>query len=164
MIVNDSSGLVAANHKKTIREETVGKYYKSLRPKKVFIPCVKYKLPSEDPLVDGVGEIIYAESLHYHEGPYSCELNLECPSDTKAFYTVEMANSVFKETSNTVTVSSKNLNDEEYSFVHQGCLFLLLLCAVKKLNLNQFKHAERHRMHKISGTFEIAPKFQSLTP
>ena len=116
------------NHKKTIKDEKiVGSYYKSFRPKEVFIPCVKYKLPSEDPLADGVDNVIYAESLHYHEGRYSCELNLECPSDTKAFYKVEMKSSVSQDISNTVTVTSQTENDEEYSFVHQGCLVELLM-------------------------------------
>ena len=63
-------------------------------------------LPSEDPMADGVDNIIYAESLHYNEGRYLCELNLECPTDS----------------SNTVTVTSQNENDEEYSFVHHGCV------------------------------------------
>ena len=91
-------------------------------------------LPSEDPLADGVDNIIYAESLHYHEGRYSCELNLECPTDSKVFYKVEMKTSVIKDTSNTVTVTSQNENDEEYSFVHQACLFLLNPCVLN----NQF--------------------------
>ena len=79
-------------------------------------------LPSEDPLADGVDNVIYAESLHNQEGRYSCELNLECPADSKVFYKVEMKSTVIKDTSNTVTVTSQNGNDEEYSFVHQGCV------------------------------------------
>ena len=125
-------------------------------------------MPSKDPLADGVDNVIYAESLHYHEGRYSCELNLECPSDTKVFYKVDMKSSVSQDISNTVTVTSQNENDEEYSFVHQGCLVLLNPCVVKSSMKEvvklEYKHKQRFLIHKISGIFEIAPEFQSFIP
>ena len=108
-------------------EEIYGRYYKSIHPKEVFIPCVKYKLPSKDPSGDGVDEIIYAESLHYQPGrfqrgrfePVRCELNLKCPTDTKAFYKVDLESSVKKDTNNTLVVSSQNEDGEQYTFMHQ---------------------------------------------
>lgn len=44
-----------------------GIYYPRFYPEKIYLPCIKYKLPSKDPIADGVHEIVYAESLHYHK-------------------------------------------------------------------------------------------------
>jgi len=44
-----------------------GKYYPRFFPEKIYVPCIKYTLPSKDPIADGVPEIVYAESLHYHK-------------------------------------------------------------------------------------------------
>ena len=44
-----------------------GLYYPRFFPEKIYLPCIKYKLPSENPNADGVEYIYYAESLHYHK-------------------------------------------------------------------------------------------------
>ena len=44
-----------------------GIYYPRFYPEKIYLPCIKYKLPSKDPIADGANEIFYAESLHYHK-------------------------------------------------------------------------------------------------
>ena len=104
-------------------EKVDGRHYKYFRPKEVFIPCVKYKLPSKDRSVDGVDEIIYAESLHFYPGQYSCQLTLECPADTKVFYKVEIQSSISRNTNNTLVVSSQNDDGKQYTFMHQDWFY-----------------------------------------
>ena len=44
-----------------------GQYYPRFFPEKVYLPCIKYRLNSTNPRDDGADELLYAESLHYHQ-------------------------------------------------------------------------------------------------
>ena len=44
-----------------------GLYYPKFFPEKIYLPCIKYKLPSKNPIEDGVEYIYYAESLHKYK-------------------------------------------------------------------------------------------------
>ena len=56
------------DEKQQLTENRVqGLYYPRFFPEKIYLPCIKFKLPSANPKEDGVKDIYYAESLHYHK-------------------------------------------------------------------------------------------------
>ena len=53
--------------KRLTKNRVEGQYYPRFFPEKVYLPCIKYRLNSTNPKDDGVDELFYAESLHFHQ-------------------------------------------------------------------------------------------------